>query len=104
MQRNYGMGHDDHFAGEGGNIARNAIRGSCNVYFSQLANRLKGQALQSWLFQFGLGQEVLLTPLPSDAANSTEEILLSQSRGCLIYYVFQPKVKDASELNPIHEW
>lgn len=104
LQRNFGIGHDDHFAGEGGNIARNAIRGSCNVYFSQLANRLKGQALQSWLFQFGLGQEVLLTPLPSDAANSTEDILLSQSRGCLIYDVYQPKVKDASELKPIPEW
>ncbi|MCI0498696.1 MAG: hypothetical protein L0Y36_03310 [Planctomycetales bacterium] len=104
LQRNYSIGHDDHF-GQGGNYARNAIRGSCNVYFSQLTNRLKGQALQSWLFQFGLGQDVLSIPLPENAAvNGVLDVPLNQARGCLTYDVYQPRVTAASELKPIPDW
>jgi penicillin-binding protein 2 len=99
-----GTSHDVHF-GEGGNYARNAIRGSCNVYFSQLANRLNGQTLQSWLFRFGFGQDVLPPLLPQSASlNDTAPGTLSQSRGCLVYDHYQPKVKDASELKPIPDW
>ncbi|MFA5422736.1 MAG: penicillin-binding transpeptidase domain-containing protein [Phycisphaerae bacterium] len=42
------------------NNARNAIRGSCNIYFSQLANRLDPADLQKWLFDFGYGHEFKL--------------------------------------------
>lgn len=41
------------------NFARNAIRGSCNVYFSRLANRLEVPALQRWLWDFGFGRRIL---------------------------------------------
>ena len=44
------------------NKARNAIRGSCNIYFSRVANRLEPQALQKWLFNFGYGHKLLLEP------------------------------------------
>lgn len=56
--------HDSRWEAEGGNIARNALRGSCNIYFSQLANRLEGKTLQSWLFEFGFGQTALNLELP----------------------------------------
>lgn len=103
LQRYYGIGHDDHFRGEGGNIARNAIRGSCNVYFSQLAHRLSSEQLQSWLFKFGYGQEVLHVPSLSNDLSDTEfdNRQLRQSYGCLEYKIVQSKVSSASELEPL---
>jgi penicillin-binding protein 2 len=44
------------------NNARNAIRGSCNIYFSRLANRLDPADLQKWLFSFGYGHKFPLEP------------------------------------------
>jgi penicillin-binding protein 2 len=44
-------GHDELWQ----NTARNAIKGSCNVYFSHLADRIDPQVLQEWLFKFGYG-------------------------------------------------
>jgi penicillin-binding protein 2 len=44
------------------NNARNAVRGSCNIYFSRLANRLDPADLQKWLFKFGYGYEFSLEP------------------------------------------
>ncbi len=44
------------------NYARNAIRGSCNVYFSQLADRLESRQLQKWLYSFGYGRKILPGP------------------------------------------
>ena len=54
--------HDWRWADEGGNIARNAIRGSCNIYFSHLADMLDPSALQRWLFKFGYGRRILPGP------------------------------------------
>jgi penicillin-binding protein 2 len=61
LQRRYGC-HDDQFAGEGGTNGINAIRGSCNIYFTKLAHRLNGRRLQYWLYQFGYGHEILQQP------------------------------------------
>ncbi|MHC4073534.1 MAG: penicillin-binding transpeptidase domain-containing protein [Planctomycetota bacterium] len=44
------------------NYARNAIKGSCNIYFSQLANMIEPENLQRWLFAFGYGQHNLFLP------------------------------------------
>jgi len=54
-----GAGHD----GRWENNARNAIKGSCNIYFSQLADRIETQVLQQWLFKFGYGRNILFPPL-----------------------------------------
>ncbi len=48
----YKTGHDNSWP----NNARNAIKGSCNIYFSRLADRLEPAFLQQWLFKFGYGQ------------------------------------------------
>jgi penicillin-binding protein 2 len=48
-------GHDSMWP----NTARNAIKGSCNVYFSHLADRIDPVVLQSWLFRFGYGRLAL---------------------------------------------
>jgi penicillin-binding protein 2 len=54
--------HDDQWNGD--NSARNAIKGSCNIYFSRLANRLEGPVLQEWLGRFGYGRKILQGPRP----------------------------------------
>jgi len=41
------------------NTARNAFKGSCNIYFSQLADRIDPLVLQEWLFKFGYGRDAL---------------------------------------------
>ena len=55
----YGMGHDSKWDN---NNARNAIRGSCNIYFSRLADRIDPLVLQQWLFKFGYGRNILFPP------------------------------------------
>jgi len=57
-----GSCHDWQWQNEGGNNARNAIRGSCNIYFSHLADRLEASSLQRWLFEFGFGWQILPGP------------------------------------------
>ena len=54
--------HDWKWQNEGGNIARNAVKGSCNIYFSRLADRLEPAGLQKWLFSFGFGRKILPGP------------------------------------------
>ena len=57
------MGHDDMWQ----NNARNAVKGSCNIYFSRLADRLEPMVLQKWLFNFGYGHQIpLLCPESPD--------------------------------------
>ncbi len=50
----YHIGHSDSWS----NNARNAIRGSCNIYFSQVADRIEPPVLQQWLYKFGYGRTV----------------------------------------------
>ena len=50
----YHIGHSDNWS----NNARNAIRGSCNIYFSQLADRIEPPTLQQWLYKFGYGRTI----------------------------------------------
>ncbi len=50
------LGHDSF----GTNSARNAIKGSCNIYFSRLADRIEAVVLQNWLYRFGYGHIIPL--------------------------------------------
>jgi len=50
-------GHDQMWI----NSARNATKGSCNVYFSHLADRTDARVLQEWFFRFGYGRELPLS-------------------------------------------
>ena len=77
-------GHDDKWQ----NNARNAIKGSCNIYFSRLADRIEPSVLQQWLFNFGYGHKVALAPvLPESSiehrASSIQQRDLRQARGII---------------------
>lgn len=54
----YKSGHDHRWQ----NHARNAIKGSCNIYFSRLAHRITPSTLQLWLYKFGYGHKIPLAP------------------------------------------
>jgi penicillin-binding protein 2 len=58
LYNRYRAGHD----GRWENNALNAIRGSCNIYFSHLADRIDPLVLQQWLFKFGYGRNILSAP------------------------------------------
>ncbi len=62
LYNRYRVGHDGRWV----NKARNAIRGSCNIYFSRLADRIDPLVLQQWLFKFGYGRNILFPPLSFD--------------------------------------
>jgi penicillin-binding protein 2 len=64
--------HDWKWENSGGNKARNAIKGSCNIYFSRLADRIEPLNLQRWLFRLGYGQNVLFPPASIAGAAGTE--------------------------------
>ena len=64
--RRNGIGHDKLWT----NTARNALRGSCNIYFSTLASRIEARALQEWLFAFGYGRQVPLAYPQLDDPNN----------------------------------
>jgi len=67
-----GSCHDWAWADEGGNNAHNAIRGSCNIYFSRLADRLEPAVLQRWLYKFGYGRRILPAPVFDESPGHTE--------------------------------
>jgi len=54
------------------NNARNAVKGSCNIYFSHLADAIDPNSLQQWLFRFGYGQRALSTPYSIAEANGAD--------------------------------
>jgi penicillin-binding protein 2 len=66
--REYGVGHSTKWE----NFARNAIKGSCNIYFSRLADRIDPNDLQQWLFKFGYGQDLIFVPQLLDDPNRSE--------------------------------
>jgi penicillin-binding protein 2 len=63
IYRQYHYGHDDQLMYEGGNTARNAIKGSCNIYFSHIAVRIEPRVMQKWLYDFGFGSNALETTI-----------------------------------------
>ncbi len=69
--RGSGVGHSDEWTNNG----RNALKGSCNVYFSRLADRLDPLVLQRWLFLFGYGRPLpLACPIPPPADQPTRQL------------------------------
>ena len=87
--------HDNKWANNG----RNALRGSCNIYFSRLADRLDARDLQHWFYRFGYGQDILSEPMPEDL--SEEEVAgrdIRQACGSIIYGVQEKPYADFSDV------
>ncbi len=63
----YKSGHDYKWQ----NHARNAIKGSCNIYFSRLADRITPSVIQLWLYKFGYGHKIPLAPDFTENSNES---------------------------------
>jgi len=95
----FGIGHD----GSWPNYARNAVKGSCNIYFSRLADRIEPVVLQRWLYDFGYGRKAALAggfagagPRKRDFRQSQGTISSSLAKGAVLCFEDLPPLK-ASE-------
>jgi penicillin-binding protein 2 len=95
--RKYGVGHD----GRWPNNARNAIRGSCNIYFSRLAHMIDPLVLQRWLFKFGYGQQILFPP--ASVIHNENPRNFRQLSGIISNVVPKKVITDFDQLPPLGE-
>jgi penicillin-binding protein 2 len=95
---NPGVGHDNRWE----NIARNAIKGSCNIYFSHLADKIEPVDLQQWLYAFGYGQHVLsLSPSLTSAAGTELNRDFRQLSGVISSGFVRGKILSFEDVPPL---
>jgi len=83
------------------NNARNAIKGSCNIYFSHIADRLEPSELQRWLYTFGYGHRVPVAyPKPPDDLPLRR---LRQAPGCISTKIPTQRVTSPNDLPVLYE-
>ncbi len=92
-----GAGHDDRWE----NNARNAIKGSCNIYFSRLADRIDPLFLQQWLFKFGYGHGIPLAP--DLRASSIEHRDFRQAPGIISSSIQGKEISNLEQLPPLNK-
>jgi penicillin-binding protein 2 len=93
--RRYKSCHDWKWQGQGRNIARNAIKGSCNIYFTRLADRIEPSLLQQWLFHFGYGHNAPLGPADQQSRS------LRQAQGQISNKPKRSKVSSFVQIPPL---
>jgi len=97
-KRNPGVGHDNQW----NNMARNAIKGSCNIYFSHLADNIDPNALQEWLYKFGYGHDVLFLPNSLIEEARTDVVRnFNQASGIISSTIPREKVQDIEDVAPL---
>jgi len=86
------------------NSARNAIKGSCNVYFSHLANEVEPADLQRWLFTFGYGHPLPLA-CPLTEPNDPRQRQLRQVPGQIASKYVPPSahIESLADLPPLQK-
>ncbi len=104
-----GSCHDWRWEHEGGNNARNAVRGSCNIYFSRLAHRLDSQTLQSRLFDLGFGRSILHLDLPHTFVQDHPRFAemqprIRQAHGSLIAGIQSAPADSPDDLPALVDW
>jgi len=94
----YEIGHDSKWDN---NNARNAIRGSCNIYFSHLADRIDPLVLQQWLFKFGYGRNILFPP--ASVAQTELNRNLRQLSGVISNTIPRGPISSFEQVPPLSE-
>jgi penicillin-binding protein 2 len=93
-----GVGHSDMWE----NMARNAIKGSCNIYFSHLADRIEPEVLQQWLFRFGYGHDALFLPdWLTSAAKADVVRNFNQASGAISSISPRGQIKSLEDIAPL---
>ncbi len=89
------------------NIARNAIRYSCNVFFSHVANRLDPKVFQRRFFEFGYGHRILPGPFGTRRSRAQlekgKDRFLREAGGCLFSGLPQSRVTEVDDLEPLYK-
>ncbi len=104
--RQFDSCHDYQFSDGAGNNARNAIKGSCNIYFSHAADKLDSRDLQKWFYNFGFGRRLLDSP-DFDSVNIAPDDMeklgrkLDESAGVIWTGFAQSKDLELAEMPPI---
>ena len=97
LYNRYRAGHD----GRWENNARYAIRGSCNIYFSHLADRIDPLVLQQWLFKFGYGRNILFPP--ASIAQTELSRNLRQLSGVISNTIPKGSISSFEQVPPLRE-
>jgi len=97
LYNRYRTGHD----GRWENNACNAIRGSCNIYFSRLADRIDPLILQQWLFKFGYGRNILFPP--ASTANTEFNRNLRQLPGVISNTIPRGPISNFEQIPPLRK-
>ncbi|MCK4887296.1 MAG: hypothetical protein KAS96_07900 [Planctomycetes bacterium] len=72
IQKKYNwVGHDDQWQ----NNPRNALKGSCNIFFSRLADKIETRTLQKWLYDLGYGHHLLSPPSAIEKTPFTRQLI-----------------------------
>jgi len=96
-----GVGHDGNWI----NNARNAIKGSCNVYFAHLADRIEPRVLQRWLFDFGYGRQMPLScPAPPDPGSVPRRLRQSPGEIGSALVETYTEIESLDQIPPLKEW
>ena len=102
---NHGVGHDIRQDEGISNIARNAIRYSCNVFFSHVANRLDPKVFQRRFFDFGYGHQILPGPFGTrrfaEGLGEGKNRFLREAGGYLSSDVSPGRVTEVDDLGPL---
>jgi len=96
------LGHDN----EGLNNAHNATKGSCNIYFSRLADRIDPPLLQQLLFKFGYGRVTSLVardPSHEPRATNHESREIRQAQGQISNRPPKTSIERFEQLPPLEE-
>jgi penicillin-binding protein 2 len=102
-----GSCHDWKWQSDGGNVAANAIKGSCNIYFSRLAgDKLQPAEIQKWLFKFGFGRKILPPPVFGEKLTALDRTIrrernLRQSSGQISSSAQPKNITQAGDLPKI---
>ena len=97
LYNRYRTGHD----GRWKNYASNAIKGSCNIYFSHLADRIDPLVLQQWLFKFGYGRNILFPP--ASTANTEFNRNLRQLPGVISNTIPRGPISNFEQIPPLRK-
>ncbi|MCD6395150.1 MAG: hypothetical protein J7M40_16805 [Planctomycetes bacterium] len=102
---NRGVGHDIRQNEGISNTARNAIRYSCNVFFSHVANRLDPKVFQRRFFEFGYGHQILAGPFGTRRSRAQlekgKDRFLREAGGYLSSGVSRGSVAEVGDLGPL---
>ncbi len=83
------------------NYSRNAIKGSCNIYFSRLADRIDPPVLQFWLFKFGYAQKFPFEP--PHLESSIENRNLRQDAGIISSTATRKNISSIDQIPPLYK-